>query len=112
MGCRYNRPVWPIIPICFPYDHLGGNFARQRVQGSRSPRQRNEREHRTTPTMNYSQLGYHCFRQIMRSGRKAYPDVGRPLGHTTRLGLQVSEDLREYECQSSLWGSQWKIIRA
>ena len=83
MGCRYNRPIWPIIPICFPYDHLGGNFARQRVQGSRSPRQRNEREHRTTPTMNYSQLGYHCFRQIMRSGRKAYADVGRPLGHAT-----------------------------
>ena len=59
-----------------------------------------------------SKLGYHYFRQTLRSARKAYPDVGRPLGHATRPVLLVSEDLREYECQSSLWGSQWKIIRS
>ena len=96
----------------FLYDHLGGNFARHRLVQSRSPKQMSERKHRTMPTVPESKLGYHCFRQTLRSARKAYPDVGRPLGHATRPGLQVSEDLREYECQSSLWGSQWKIIRS
>ena len=67
----------------FLYDHLGGNFASQRVPESRSPKQRSERKHRTMPSMNEGKLGYHCFRQIVRAAKKAYPDVGRPLGHAT-----------------------------
>ena len=112
VGCRQKPPIQNVISIVFPYDHRGGNFASHRVVESRSPNQMSERKHRTMPTMTQSQLGYHCFRQNMRSARKAYPDVGRPLGPDTRLGLQVSEDLREYECQSSLWDSQWKIIHS